>query len=519
MKRALITLAIIVAVVVAGVQGYRVWASQQVDEEAPVRGQIVTVSRGTIEASVSATGIIQPNRQARLTFKGAGRIESIHIEKGQQVGQGDLLAELETQDTLLQIEQAKIALQIAEERLKLTKTGPKSEDLAAAEAALLAARENLARAQKGPSAGQLASAQASLVAAEERHAKLLAGPTETDLRRARLAIDQAKNSLWGAQNARDSAGFSVQLGGPRAQLDQAEAQVLNAEIGVTLAELSYQDLLKGASEADLAATLAQVEQARDAYESLLEMPRASDIAAARSQVAQAESTLAKLRAGISGEELAIAEAQVDQARVSLKQAEMLLDNSKLVAPFAGVVTSLNLKEGDLVGGATPVVSLADISDFLIEVNVDEIDVIMVQVGQPVLLTLDAIPDQDIRGHVASVANVASDAGGIVSYAVEIDVDAGDAMIRAGMSANAEITTEHKEGVLLIPNRAIRVDRNSGTYHVEKWLNGQAMDLQIVPGMRNDTYSEVVEGLAEGTELIIRNQSLTDRVGGAFGFGG
>ena len=130
-----------------------------------------------------------------------------------------------------------------------------------------------------------------------------------------------------------------------------------------------------------------------------------------------------------------------------------------------------------------------------------------------------MPDQDIRGHVSRVANVASDAGGIVSYAVEIGVDAGDVPIRAGMSANAEITTERKEGVLLVPNRAIRVDRNDGTYHVEKWLDGQAIDLQIVPGMRNDTYSEVVEGLAEGTELIIRNQSLTDRFSNAFGMGG
>lgn len=515
MKKSLIIILVIAVVGVIGFQAYRSQVAEGQESIDPT-GQVIRVTRGTLAATVNATGLIQPERQMALTFKSSGRIQSLAVQEEQAVSAGQLLAELETEDLELQIKQAEIALRIAQERYNLTQQGAKPGDIAAAEASLVSAKENLERLREGPTATQLAAAKAALDAAQANYDKLIAGPSEDDIRRAKLAVDQAKNSLWGAQNARDSAGYAVQLGGSRAQLDQAEAQVLNAEIAVTLAEMNYQDLLEGPGKADILAVETQLRQAEDTYQSLLRGPRDSDIAAAEAQIAQAENALAKLEEGASVEELRIAQEQVEQARVSLEQAQLLLGGTTLVAPFDGVITVINAEVGSLVSAATPVMTIVDLSGLEIQVDVDEIDIPMVQLDQSVRLTLDALPDLEIKGRVSQIASVGSSQTGILSYPVLITIDQFDPRVKVGMTANAEITTERLEDVLLVPNRAVRIDRTDGTYHVDKWVNGEAIDTQVKLGMRNDLQSQVIEGLEQGDELIIINPSLREQF---LGFGG
>lgn len=570
MRKIAIVIVVIAAVGLAAFWAYRTWFASKAQAE-QANWRIVTVNRGTIEATVSASGTIRAKKQVALSFKSAGRIARIAVEEGQAVRQGEVLAELDAEEIALQVRQAEVNLRIAEERAALARRQPTAEELAAAEAALRAARENLARLdagpdpsqvasakaalraaeenlarlQAGPSEAQLAAAEASLRAAEASYKKLLAGPSADDLRRAKLAVDQAKNSLWGAQNARDSLGLSVQFGGPRSQYDQAQAQVLNAEIAVELAEINYRQLLAGPGEAEIEAARASVERAREAYLSLKEMPRSAELAAAEaqvaqaratldrllsgptaaeraaaeSQVAQAEAALARLRTGASQEELKIADAQVEQARLALEQARRALDGTKLIAPFDGVVAAVNLQEGALASAATPVLVLVDLSGFRIQVRVDEVDIALVREGQPVRLTLDALPGQEIRGQVARIAPISSLEGGINTYTVDIEIAPTDAPLRAGMSATAEITTERKEGVLLVPNRAIGVDRESGIYYVEKWEKGQLVTVEVTPGMRNEFESEIVSGLQEGDEVVIRNITFSERIRSRFGLGG
>ncbi len=515
MKRFATIFVLLVLVVVGAYYGYRRWQGSNPAAAEP-QGQIVPVERGRIEATISATGLIQPKRQARLSFKSGGRIATLAVEQGQHVAVGDLLATLETEELDLQVRQAQIALQIAEERLAITERGATPEDLAAAEAGLKSAQESLARIKRGPTPEQLAAAEASLKAAEESYAKLQAGPTAEALRRAKLAIDQAKNTLWGAQNSRDSLGYQAQLGGSRAQYDQAQANVLNAEIAVELAEMSYQELLRGPDAAQLQAALAQVQQARDAYQQLKEAPRPSDIAVAEAQVAQAAATLAKLRAGASEEEKRIARAQVEQARLSLQQAQLLLDGAQLRAPFDGVVAAVLADEKALVTAATPVVQLVDLSTLHVDVNVDEVDVAAVREGQPVVLTLDALADTEVKGTVVSVSPLPAADASIVAYTVRIDLTPTDAPLKVGMTATAQIITESRDGVLLIPNRAIRVNRQAGTFSVEKWVNGRIVEADIVVGLRSDLQSEVISGLQDGDQLIIRTISFQQQLRQTFG---
>lgn len=109
-----------------------------------------------------------------------------------------------------------------------------------AQAALNVSEVSLARAKKGPSEEEIAAAEAAIAAARASLADLVRGPDQLDKDLAELQLDQARNTLYGAQGSRDALGGNPMAGG--GQRDTAEAQVLNAEVGVRMAEINLAKL-------------------------------------------------------------------------------------------------------------------------------------------------------------------------------------------------------------------------------------------------------------------------------------
>ena len=138
-------------------------------------------------------------------------------------------------------------------------------------------------------------------------------------------------------------------------------------------------------------------------------------------------------------------------------------------------------------------------------------------GQPVNITVDALSNQELAGHVSKVAPAATTgAGGVVSYQVTITIDQTAAPLRAGMSATSNITSNSRENVLLVPNRAVQVDRASGQMYVERLKDGTPQKVEVHLGLRDDQNSEVRQGLGDGDQVIIRNVSSLERLQQTFG---
>jgi len=135
------------------------------------------------------------------------------------------------------------------------------------------------------------------------------------------------------------------------------------------------------------------------------------------------------------------------------------------------------------------------------VDVDEIDVGRLQEGQPVTVTIEALPGSSIAGTVDQIAPVATVQGAVVSYKVTIGLSQTDQPLRAGMSANITIVTEARQDVLIVPNRAIRIDRTTGKTYVNLKDGQTIREIEIVTGARNESESEVISGLSEGAVLI------------------
>jgi len=298
----------------------------------------------------------------------------------------------------------------------------------------------------------------------------------------------------------DSAYRSAQ-----AQVAQAEAS-LAALVDDRVAEIASAREQVRAAEANLAA---------------LQAPNAAQVAAARAQLAQAEARLSALVEGASAERLAIAEAQVTQARIRLADAEDRLAEARLVAPFDGLVTSVYTEVGEWATG--PAVELVDASSLEVVLDVDEVDIGEIAIGQPTILTLDAWPGQELRGQVTAIAPKARSRSDIVTYEVHINLEAGDLPVRAGMTANADLITSQRENVLLVANRAITADREAGAYYVYRVAGDTVEKVEVSVGLRDGSYTEIASGLRAGDELVIGYADPTSAAGpgqgGFFGGGG
>ncbi len=451
MRRALIVLTILAALAVAGLWAYQNFFAQA--EQPLEEREEVAVRRGSLAAMVNATGTILPEKQTTLSFSSPGRVAEVLVVEGEAVSAGQVLARLETTDLEFAIAQAELAL-------------------ASAQAQWL-------RIQQPPAEYEIAAAQAALDSAQASYRKLLAGPTEEEVRVARTNLDQAAAALDQAQAAYDQVA------------DRPDIAMLPQSLQLEQATIAYQ-------------------AAQASFDLTMRRPSEAELTAARSAITQAEATLSRLQEGVSEEDLLVARLQVEQAQLSLDQARHQLEGTVLTAPHDGVITLVGVKSGELSGGQ-PAFILTDLSEYHIEITVDEIDIGRVTVGQPVTITLDALPDETLSGGVDEIAQTAQLDSGVVTYRVTIYLAPTDAPLRTGMTTNVDIVTERHDEVLLVPNRFIRIERTTGQAFVDRAAGGQIQPIEIQIGLRDEVSSEVLAGLDEGDVVVLVKESSREQL--------
>jgi HlyD family secretion protein len=474
MRKFFIVVIILAILGAAGYFGYQQVQKRQAAQKPDYES--VTVDRGDISATVSATGAVLPEREVSLGFSATGTIAAVDAEVGQQVGEGQVLAALDTTDLELAVRQAEIGVAQAQAQLRQLREKPNPVDVAAAQAAL-------------------DSAQGSLTSARAAYQQTLKGPDADTLAASQAQVDQAKVQLMQAQQAYDKVKDRADVG-----MMPQSTQLQNATIALETAAAQSRAAQKSVTSAQVSASQAQV-------------------AAAEAQLAQAQAGLDKLERGPSAEQVAIAQAGVDQAQLALEQARRRLANAQLTAPWPGVVTTVAVVEGGPAALGQPAVRLADASKFHLDAQVDEVDIAVIQPGQAVQIEIDALSDVPLTGKVSRVSpsSTTSQTGG-VSYSVRLDIDPTDAALLAGMSATATIIANTRENVLLIPNRVVQLERETGRTFVERVAGEKLERVEVKLGLRDDQTSEVREGLAEGDVLAIVSRTSADQLRDLFAGG-
>ena len=222
-------------------------------------------------------------------------------------------------------------------------------------------------------------------------------------------------------------------------------------------------------------------------------------------------------------QLALKNAQVSQAEAALKSAEIDLKYTKIVSPVDGIVVSKEVEVGQTVAASFQTPTLFNVAEDLtkmqIEASVVEADIAKVKEGQTVEFGVDSFPDEIFYGIVTQVRNEAITTSNVVTYEVIIEIDNRDLKLKPGMTANVEIITAEKEGVLLVPNKALRfyiTDENGETKRYQDkglWIlnKGQPQRIVIKTGVADEDRTEVIsDKLKENDNVIIEDRKEAER---------
>jgi HlyD family secretion protein len=348
----------------------------------------ISVSGG---GSITASGIVLPVQEARLAFTVGGNVKSVNVAVGDKVQNGRVLVELDNTLAQLDVEQAKRALREL--------TSP---------ASIAAAERMVASAQK-----DLEDAQNKVYALDYPRA------SENKLDEVKSDLAVAKERLTFASDAYRQ--LSSQPDGSSAKARALDA--LNAaEYRLRQLQAEYDWYTGKPTETDAAIVRANLDAAKAAYQEAQWY-----VAALRGEQVPPEATGFQLT-------------QLQQALDHLEAAQQRLDDTRLIAPFAGLVAAVNISAGEFASPGQTITIVSNMDSFLVETtDLSERQITKVRIGDPATINVDAL-NQDFSGKVIRISPLANILGGDVVYKVTVAFDEPPTGLLGGMSARVDIQT-------------------------------------------------------------------------------
>jgi len=462
MKHVIRILIIVAILAVAGFFGYRYYQNTQIQNTKSY--ETATIERGRLTAVISATGSVRANQSAVINWMTSGRIDEIKVKAGDKVRQGDELATL-----------AKMSL---------------SQSIILAESDLVSAQRELENLQNSES--ETAQAYKKMVDAQKELEDATDARQSKDYQRASgESIDSAEATYLMAKNKYEDARDEYNKYADRSEDDPIRAHFLTLMVD---------------AESEMNRALGNLNWLRGG-------PDATEISQADARVMVAEASLAdaqreydRLKDGADPDDIKAAEARIASIEATLNLA-------KLEAPFNGTITEVSSKVGDTVSAGTSSFRMDDFSRMLVDVQVTEVDINSIEVGQSATLSFDAILDKEYNGTVVEVSQVGEEIDGLINFKVTIELSDADDQVKPGMTAAVNIMVNELNDVLLVPNRAVRVKEGQ---HVIYLLKGgiQSEPVSITLGATSDDYSEIISGdVAEGDKAILNPTTTIDFTSG------
>jgi HlyD family secretion protein len=229
-----------------------------------------------------------------------------------------------------------------------------------------------------------------------------------------------------------------------------------------------------------------------------------DLALKKAELDDAQREYDRLTSGNTAE-IAAAQSRVDAAQATINLA-------RVIAPFSGIVTESYPLPGDQVSAGATAYRIDNLSSLLVDVEVSEVDINSVTIGQPATLSFDAILNRNYYGEVVEVASVGNNASGVVNFTVTVELTNADELVKPGMTAAVNVVVKEENNVLLIPNRAVRlVDAERMVYVL---VDGLPKPVKVELGSSSGIDSVLIDGDIKEGDPIILNPPATN--GGPFG---
>ena len=244
----------------------------------------------------------------------------------------------------------------------------------------------------------------------------------------------------------------------------------------------------------------------------------STISGQENALRTAQLNFSKTTASPKQTDIASAYASVLSAEVALEKAKNDLARATLTAPSGGVVSSIAAQPGEFVASnpTTGIIVVAFTDTIALHGTVGEADIAKLKVNQVATIVVDALGSGTrLTGKVTGLDPVATLQQGVPVYGVDVTIDRPDPAVRAGMTGNATVIIQSKQGVLTVPNTAIRTQAGQRTVQVMR--NGVTEDaVGVTFGISNDTVTEVTAGLQDGDTVVLPAPRTTTTTAGQGG---
>ncbi len=450
------------ALVLSGCMGAR---SGDATAAATSTGQVSTIS---VTETIDTSGSLNADLLSNLKWQTSGVIKAINVSTGDKVKAGDILAVLKSETVPANIINAQSELVNARESL---------DNLMNSQLATAQAQANLANAKDNLDTMETrreskSYARASDAVYEETYANyIMAKDYASQWEQRYDAVDHL------SEDNPVRAGALAEWAAAKHRLDTAEANLRYIESKPDDVEVAIAD-------GNLALAQAQYDDALREWERLKDGPTADDILVAQSRIDSAISTV---------------------------------NTMSIIAPFDGEILSIESSVGGQVNNGELALVLTDRNTLNVNTLVDELDIVKVNLGNPVEITLDAIPDLIFKGKVSAINPVGTSVNGLVKYPVTIRFDNNDAPLYFGATTNVTIMVSEPQDKMAVPLSAIQND-SEGEYVLRMLADGTTERVAIVSYDLIGDLVTVTGDLKVGDQLQLKapSNSIQSGPGGMFG---
>lgn len=498
----------------------------------PRQVEIAIPQRKLVVESISASGRLRGEVETSVGAATGGRVIALLVKEGQRVQKGQLLAQLDNQVLEAQraqsrsqlrtfqeqLAQAQSSVRTAQAQLQQAKRGPLTDDVTRLKADV-AQNIAIAEAKVASSKSRLTGAQQKLLAAQQRLAELKAGSRLEEVEQAEAQVRQSEANL--TQAKRDNERQSELLAAraiARNQAEQAQTQLAVAEQTLESHRARLRQLKNGTrpeqlrqAEADVAAAEAEVRTASSEVTSA----QASRTGAAQSGQAQIRSLLSSPRP----EDVAVAEARLEEARRAestarqrlseategLGLSEKRLQETRLLAPFDGIVTQIITEEGGIISPTSSLLKLTRLQKPEIKIDVDEVNLGRLRLGQTAEVTSEAYAGQSFPARVTQVGTQVDTDRGTVE--VRLSPLNPPSWIRSGQTLSVNLILEAGKEKLVVPVAAVNTVGDRSTALVIE--NGRVARRNVKVGAASAQLLPIQDGLSESDRVILGGSDLKE----------
>ena len=442
--KTVIALVVLVAVGLFGLKAYI--RSQAASGDDSASYSRATVQSGAMSETVYGTGTTSAKNQPNVLAQADGTLTDLRVAVGDTVQEGDILAVITNEDIDDTITDCEFALWELDETILETSAGSSVLSI------------------KAPMAGRVmaiyAAAGDDALAVFRREGALAIISTDERMRVEVDDVPKAANLALG--DSVSVTGASVDVTGTVTDLT---LQGTHATITINSDELPMGETVTVTTAAGQNVGTGTLEVNKpmevSAYGGTIK-----SVSVKVGQKVERKDTLFKLEDSPLTLTLENLRLQREAAAKELEDVKAQRENLIVVAPCDGIIASLEVSEGDEITSGSLLCSILQGEDMKLTIAVDELDVVNVEAGQKVTITVDALSGVEISGEVYKIAPVGSNSGGVTTYDVELSFDAAGSGVRSGMNATGEIEIASKSSTLFVPVEAIMTINNTTYVMVE-----------------------------------------------------